>query len=383
MGVTKRKAAAEPFWNEDRSRWELFVELPRDADGRRRRKKVIGRNKSEVRDKAGKVRAELLVKGTVTNDAVTIKALMADYLKAARPGLKPRSVEQYEGWAERYVVPMLGTKVASKLTPADVRKWHEAMRSNGYSTNTIRAAHRVLRQALTHAEREGIVSRNVARVQGGPRDGGDIRKVEPLTPEQVADLLEAVQGWRYEAFVWVLLGCGLRIGEALGLTWGTVDLAAGVLSVQAQVQELKGSGKVLVPFTKTASSRRVVAIPEVVVAKLRAHRAAMIEERMALGAGAPGDDDVVFPNEFHELGDRSNIARMLKDRGRDAGIDGVHPHRLRHTHVSLALEAGVPLEAISESVGHARINTTKDIYGKLQERARRRVADALGDALSG
>lgn len=376
------KAAAQPYYNEKRNRWEVFVELP-PVQGKRRRKQVTGRTKTLCRQKADRVRAELLTKGSVTNDAITVSELVDAYLDDARPGLKPRSIEQYEGWCSRYVVPLLGGRRVAELRPSDVRRWHSDLRDRGYSTNSIRAAHRMLGQALSFAEREEIVARNVARIQGGPRDAGDVKQVNPMTPEEVAALLEAAEGWRYEAFVYVLLGCGLRISEALGLTWGTVDLEDGTLRVEAQVQELKGRGKVYVPMTKTASSRRTVAIPEVVVAKLRSHRVAMIEERMLLGAGSPTDDDVVFPNELHEYGDRSNIARGLKSIAKKAGIEGVHPHRLRHTYVSLALEAGVPLEAVSESVGHAKIGTTKDIYGKLQEKSRRRVADALGESLGG
>ena len=43
----------------------------------------------------------------------------------------------------------------------------------------------------------------------------------------------------------------------------------------------------------------------------------------------------------------------------------------------------MPLEAISEQVGHSRVATTKDVHGKLQDRGRRRVADAVDGALGG
>ncbi|MFV0315550.1 MAG: tyrosine-type recombinase/integrase [Microthrixaceae bacterium] len=58
----------------------------------------------------------------------------------------------------------------------------------------------------------------------------------------------------------------------------------------------------------------------------------------------------------------------------------MHPHKLRHTHVSLALDAGAALEAIIEQVGHSSSSTIKDIYGQLQDRGRRRVADAVDRA---
>lgn len=379
MSTSNRKAHADPFWNDQRECWELSVELPRGLDGKRRRKKVRGKTKTEVRKKANQVRAEVATTGTAGRGDITITALMEEYLELARGEVKRSSHETYSRWSRLYVVPALGRYRVDALTVADVQRWHREMEKAGKSVGSRRSAHRVLRQALAHAVVAGYVGRNVATIARAPR-GGEAKDVDPLTVDEVKVLLQSVDGWRYEALVYVLLGAGLRIAEALGLVWGAVDLETGTLEVRAQVREYAGEGKVWEPTTKTGH-RRTVALGAATVAKLKEHRVKMLEERLLLGAGSLSDDDIVFCNEFHNVGDRSNIARELKAVAEQGGLEGVHPHKLRHTHVSLAIDAGVALEAISEQVGHSRVSTTKDVYGKLQDRGRRRVADAVDGAL--
>ena len=225
---------------------------------------------------------------------------------------------------------MLGNHRADTLSVTDVQGWHKEMEKAGKSAGSRRSAHRVLRQSLSHAVAAGYVGRNVAVIAPAPK-GDPAPAVQPLTPGEVAILLRSVDGWRYEALVYVLLAAGLRIAEALGLTWGAVDLDAGALEVRAEVREYAGEGKVWEPTTKTGHRTHRRPRCRDTVTKLRAHRVTMIEERLALGVGAPSDTDVVFPNEFHHVGDRSNIPRELKAVASSGGLENVHPHKLPHT----------------------------------------------------
>ena len=100
-------------------------------------------------------------------------------------------------------------------------------RANGASARTVRYARAVLRAALNQALRWELVSRNAAALTDPPRYRA--REI----------LLATVDGHRLQALICVGLGLGLRLGEALGLRWESVDLDSGVLSVP---QTLKRSG---------------------------------------------------------------------------------------------------------------------------------------------
>lgn len=387
-GIRRANGDADPYWNEDRGRWELFVELPRDDSGKRRRKKVTGRTKTEVRDRARDVRADIARTGTAQDDAVTIKVLMAQFLKQLPGTVSDGTVEVYRRTSRLYIEPKLGAKRASQLQPREVTAWLTGLsgeEGQALSAGTKRQARAVLRRALRWAENEGMVNRNAAAIAQGPR--GRAKEVEPLSIEQVRALLAAVEEYRLRAAVVVMLTCGLRSGEVFGLTWGDLSLRTTprLLHVRQQLQRRSGTdtdkaGLELVE-PKTAGSRRTIALPKLAVDALNAHRKAQAAERLLLGAGKAGPKDLVFTTVMGTPVDARNFSRELKRFGTTAGIEGVHPHRLRHSAVAVLLDAGVPLEAVSETVGHSSIRTTKDIYGKLLDTGRARVADAMDGAL--
>jgi integrase len=375
---------ADPYWNEKRQRFELFVELPRGDDGKRRRKKVSGKTKTEARANARDVRRAVDETGNAPDELVTVGKVMSMFLDTL-PGagtVSDGTIEVYRRTDRLYITPQLGGKKLTHLQPRDVSSWLQGLRGEQgqpLSASTRRQARAVLRRAIRWAQNEGMVTRNVAAIAEGPR--GRPRDVQPLELDQVRDLLAAANGYRHEAAIVLMLTCGLRSGETFGLRWGDLDLDGDppTLTVTYQLQR-RAEGLVLTQ-PKTSGSRRTVALPNIAVQALKKLRKEQGQERLALGAGKAGARDLVFSTVFGTPVDARNFGRELKRLGTDAGIDGVHPHRLRHSAVAVLLDAGVPLEAVSETVGHASIRTTKDIYGKLLGAGRARVASAMDEAL--
>jgi integrase len=67
-------------------------------------------------------------------------------------------------------------------------------------------------------------------------------EITPLDAEQTRTFLEAVSGQKYEALYVLSLTCGLRMGESLGLKWSDIDLDAGTLRVNRQLQRMRRDG---------------------------------------------------------------------------------------------------------------------------------------------
>lgn len=241
----------------------------------------------------------------------------------------------------------------------------------------------MLRRALRWAEQQGWVARNVAAIADGPKVArGEVRALEL---DEARQLLTAARGHRLEAAVVLALSLGLRRGELFGLTWSDVALDDDrpTVTVRRQTQRVDGVGMVLVEL-KTARSRRVLALPPLAVDALRAHRKRQAVERLALGAawanGAPSSE-LVFTTADGGAVDPRNFHRSLNRLAKRAGIDGVRPHVLRHSAVSLLLDQGVPLDDVSELAGHSSVRVTKDCYGHLLDGGRQRAADAMQRAL--
>ncbi len=110
-------------------------------------------------------------------------------------------------------------------------------------------------------------------------------------------LLEAARGDRYEALYVLCLMAGLRQGEALGLKWSDIDLDAGTLRVNRQLQRVRRDGDksgTLVFSEPKNASRRAVGLPQRAVGALRSHRKRQLEEKLR----APDCEDtgLVFAN---------------------------------------------------------------------------------------
>ena len=178
------------------------------------------------------------------------------------------------------------------------------------------------------------------------------------------------------------LSLGLRQGEALGLWWDDVDLAAGVIRVRRQLLRPDEAGA---PLTfgpvKSARSRRTLALPGRLAELLTEHRDKQAAEREAAGGWA--DARLVFATVAGTPVDHRNDAREFKALCRRAGIPPYRVHDLRHTAATLLIAQGMHARVVMEVLGHSQIAVTMNVYGHVMDPQMRDAADAVDDALWG
>ena len=153
---------------------------------------------------------------------------------------------------------------------------------------------------------------------------------------------------------------GLRRSEILGLRWPEVDLEQGTIGVVAGLHRLSGKGLVLLP-TKTARSRRQIAITDNVADVLRQIRGSQLVQRVELGS-AWQDTGFVFSKPAGRPIDPLKVTAAFGLIARRSGLKGGRFHDLRHTHVSLMFQAGGHPKIASERLGHASVTITMDTY---------------------
>ena len=149
---------------------------------------------------------------------------------------------------------------------------------------------------------------------------------------------------------------GLRRGELIGLLWGDVDLATGVIHVRRGWDAVEGE---IAP--KSRQGRRDVPIPAV----LRDH---LLEHRMN-GTG----EGRVFASDRQVRTQAERAGKRWKDRN----LDRLTLHDARHTYASLMIAAGVNAKALSTFMGHANIAITMDLYGHLMPGSQAEAATLL------
>jgi integrase len=194
-------------------------------------------------------------------------------------------------------------------------------------------------------------------VPAGPKKQG-----RSLTVAEAKALLDAGAGDRLEALYVTGLLMGLRPGELLGLPWVAVDLMKGRLRVSQSLK--REHNKLVIGEAKTLRSRRTLDMPDLVIEVVKRHRDQQDKERVA-AVDAWVETGLVFTTTVGTAIDPSNLRREFAELTRKAGIGHWHPHELRHSAASLLSAAGVPIEQISDVLGHEGPRTTAAVYRHL------------------
>ena len=331
-------------------RWRGVVSLGFDAEGKRIRKKVSGKTRTEVKDKLRELHSELDT-GVRTTQGYTVEKAVADWLAEGLPGRTAKTVDVYRD-ALRPLLAVIGTIPLKDLTVQDVRTALAKMAAT-HATGTLQKAHNCLTRAVRHAEGQDLVRRNVSALVDTPR-GREGRPSQSMTLEQASALLEAAEKSRLHAFIVLCLLTGVRTEEARALTWDHVDLDAGTILVWRPV---RAHGD-----TKTNRSRRTLKLPEIAVEVLRAQERRQVEERTHAGDQWQ-EHDLVFTISVGTAFESHNLRREFRKVTAAAGLGSRWvPKELRTSFVSMMSYQGVPVEEIARLAGHSSSRTTEVIY---------------------
>jgi integrase len=137
----------------------------------------------------------------------------------------------YRPSLETHLIPHFGSKCLTDFTPLDIRGYVEKKRGEGLNIKTVRNHLVPLRVIFFQAIEDGIIRENpVSQVRLGRRKRTKEQKAHStLTIEELARLLETI-GEHYpvwQPFFYTLAHAGMRLGEALGLKWGDLNVGEG------------------------------------------------------------------------------------------------------------------------------------------------------------
>jgi len=346
--------------------------------GRRLRRSVYGSTRTETLRRLHELRRELERGQPITPPRLTVEQFLTRWLNdTVALAVRPATLVSYRGHCRNHLIPPFGTIPLSDLTPEQVQRLLNDKLAAGLAPRTVRQTLMVLRAALGHAVRRGLVARNPARVVTAPR----IPDTKPagITPNEAHRILAAVQVDRLGALYALGLGTGLRLGEALGLGWDDLDLAAGHLTVRRALQRVHGRLVLVEP--KTRRSRRTIVLPATISAELRRHRVRQMEERLRAGTRWH-ETGLTFTSLVGTPLDAAAVTKRLKRLLVNAGLPPTTFHGLRHAAASLLLAQGVNPRMVMELLGHADIAMTLGTYSHLTAPVRNEAADRMDLALS-
>jgi integrase len=352
--------------------WLLTWELGRDlVTGRRKQRTETIHGGQKVAEKRWRqVQREIDDGQRADPSRYTVGDLLDRCLRDVWPLLKPSTQLDYRRKADHYLRPALGHVRLARLSPDQIQAAYAALtqRSSRHpgqplAPRTLHGVHAVLRAALTEAERWGWIARNPTRLVRLPTIPDANRIL--WTPEQWHAAWGAMQDRPWGIAVWLAATTAMRKGEILGLRWTDITWDPPSLLLQQGLVDLgKPHGGLILQPLKTRKSRRRIPIDSHTVAVLRRHAALQAQERIA-AAWRYHDHGLVVQTALGTPYCPRNLLGRFQRVCATMGLPVIPFHDLRHLHASVLLDAGVPIKVVQERLGHARIQTTLDIYGHL------------------
>ena len=284
------------------------------------------------------------------------------YLEHARveKRLAARTLTLYTLDLQRLVAFAAGVDLPLlRLQSAHIRRFVAQMHAGGRSGRGIALILSGWRGFFTWAARQGLVAHNPVQDVRAPKAPKPLPKALGVDDAvRLADYENTgADPWleaRDAAMVELLYGCGLRVGELVGLDLAPSPAAhsqgRGWIDLQAREAHVFGKG----------SKRRSVPVGQAAAQALE-H---WLQQRAQPFGGAAVDGALFLGRRGARLTAQSVWLR-LRQRSQAAGLTTpVHPHMLRHSFASHLLQSSGDLRAVQELLGHASITTTQ-VYTRL------------------
>ena len=325
--------------------------------------------------------------------------------KDLKRGLKNNTFENYKYMYETFVRQQIGSKTVSSLKKSDIKRFYNYLADERHlKPATIDNIHTVLHQILDMAVDDDYLrnnpSNNVLKELKQSHCFQTEKRRALTRPEQ--ELLLSYLKNTPSASLWypifaVLIGTGLRVGEATGLRWCDIDLEEGIIDVNHTLvyydHRTEGSKRGCyfnINTTKTPAGKRQVPMLDFVKEAFL-----MEKERQELldihcEAVVDGYTDFIFLNRFGQPQHQAtlnkairriirdcNDEQLLKDENAKILLPHFSCHSLRHTFTTRMCEAGVNVKVIQDTLGHKDISTTLNIYTDVTKELRRSEFEGL------
>lgn len=283
-----------------------------------------------------------------------IEGQLSEHTRRAYRGDVAAFMEFVEGRRGQAIADL--DQLLPTIQKEEVLAFRNAMAKGGYSPSTINRRLCTIRQLFEDAKERDIVQRNVAKKVKGLPDNWTPRS-SALTSQEAQALLDApdtttLLGKRDKVMLGLMLLCGLRVSEVVGVTVFQITTSYG-----HHVLCFMGKGK----------KRATVKIPEPLMDPIEEYKQGSALVGRPIGWNKPlfvhiarreEDDGVQYlPASDKALSTRA-VARLVKRYAQQVGLDPeeVHPHVLRHTFVTLAIDGGAKVFRVQSSTSCQRHN---------------------------
>ena len=310
-------------------------------------------------------------------EAAKIKTLRqyaeAVYLPEKAGSVAEKTRTSYAQLLQQHVYPVLGDVPLPEITAAMLKALLAGLPEHFAFASRVKV-YAVLHGLFKAAVMDDTLDVNPMDKVPRPKQSKDAAlptEHKAFTVEETRYILRCLEGepLKWRAFILLLIDTGCRRGEACGLQWQAVDLDAGTITIERNLQYTTAKG-VYETLPKNGRTRVVDISPDVASLLRELRRTQPVTVRWVFTQ----EDS---PDPMHP----DTPTRYFQRFGKRYGIEHFHPHKLRHTSASLAITHGADVVSVAARLGHSDSSTTLRMYAHANEESIRRVGQTVRDAL--
>ena len=332
-----------------------------DWTGQRVQKKKTG---FSTKREAQEWEREFLAKMAASCD-MSFASLVELYMSDCKTRLRATTWENKQHLIEKKLLPYFGSIPINEITPLMIRNWQNTLmdfkQKNGkpYAKTYLKTINNQMAAILNYAVKYYNLSGSPAAIAGSMGKS----KADTMlfwTEDEFKTFIQVIDKPTPYCVFNILFYTGIREGELLALSLSDFDFANRVLHITKNFVVVKRQEIIYEP--KTPKSKRDITLPDFLCAIVQDYASRLVDYEPT---------DRLFPFT------KSWVNSQLKSGCKKSGVKKIRVHDLRHSHASLLIHMGFPILAVSERLGHEKIQTTLELYGHLYPDVHGNVAQQL------
>ncbi|MFB1100848.1 tyrosine-type recombinase/integrase [Terribacillus sp. JSM ZJ617] len=354
--------------------WSVTVDIGRDDKGKRKQTTKRGfATKKDAEKYAAQVQHEINMDTFIVDSGMKLKEYLEKWVELyCKRKLRDTTIKSYQRAIDFRILPVIGEKQLSQLTPPYLQVFVNGLVDEGLSPRYVEYISGILYGALDKAVEWDLMRKNpmsrvdVPRARRSQKVTWSVEEVNTfLTVGKFVDI-------DYATAIEICLDTGVRRGELLAIKWDDIDWENQTIRIdESLVYDDEGFR---FGTTKNESSKRSIKCTSTAFESLRKHRVRQNEMKIYFG-NQYKDHNLVFCREDGQPIYPRTLTTIFNRMIKKANVPKIRIHDIRHTHATLFLESGGTMKELQQRLGHASMGTTSDVYAHVTEKMKKRSTE--------
>lgn len=364
---------------EKRYRFKVYLGLDPVTGKRIETSRQGFRTKKEAQAALTKVQLEYQQHRYKTKkQTLTVNDVFKRWYSSYKNTVKETTAHTLEYRYSKYFKKDIGDILIHKINTDYLQRYINSFAEQVYSYKKLSE---VLIKVFNYAYQQGIIEFNPFDRVIFPKPHKELKhenktgKDNFYSKQELTYLLDELKEYDDELYTLIRLlsFTGMRINEALALTWNDISFSKKELKVSKTLAYDKGTKRLIVNTPKTKTSLRTLDIDDNTLLVLKKWKLEQKQNELGL----------LFTNRTGGYVKYTSVSKKLNQFYKQHDeIKPITLHGFRHTHASLLFEAGLSMKDVQTRLGHANIQTTMNIYTHVTQQHQKEAVDKFADFMN-